>query len=177
MCTCCRYTITIVRVTAHHQQQSEVLTYSPHQGYVYTKSKVQTSSAHLCTWLTQETSSLIVFTLWWLHHEPVPWTTQPRFMLAGPGQDSHVGQTCCSPLWWAAVLCWLVTCCAMRSFRQIGIACQSKVPRSFASTRLVWTFTARVVLFLILYGINWYRGNSFGSTHWNPNLPPLLLLH
>ena len=62
-------------------------------------------------------------------------------------------------------------------FQAYWIACQSKVPRSFASTRLVGNFTARVVLFLILYGINWYKGNSFGSTHWNPNLPPLLLLH
>ena len=38
------------------------------------------------------------------------------FMLTGPGQGRRVGQACCcSPLWWAAVLCWLVTCGAMRN--------------------------------------------------------------
>jgi len=38
------------------------------------------------------------------------------FMLTEPVQGIRVGQACCCcPLWWAAVLCWLVTCGAMRN--------------------------------------------------------------
>ena len=64
------------------------------------------------------------------------------------------------------------------------IACQLKVPRSFAADAcLMGTFTARVVLFLILYGINWYRVIPLDPPteilicpHWSPSNDPSTLL-
>ena len=146
---------TIVTVTAHHQQQSEVLTYSPHiKDMLFQKAK--------CVPVVCGLQSGNVFSNSILHcrdcimnlyHKP----HTAAFHVSWTWTSWHLGQTCCSyrPLWWAAGL-WA---CQLWSHERIPspwaqadwIAGKSQVPWSFAAdTCLVGTFTARVVLFLIL---------------------------
>ena len=136
MCTCCRYTITTVRVTAHHQQQSEVLTYSPHQGYACTTSKVRACSAHLCGWHKGNFFSIhcgdCITNLYHERH------IQLRFMLAWFGQGWHVVQTCCCPLWWAAVLCWLTTCGAWEVSQSLDPGRLNSMPVKSAQVFWCW---------------------------------------
>ena len=110
----------------------------------------------ICVAYTQETSSLIVFTLWRLHHEPVPWTTQLRFMLLSSLVNSSFVLACQLQVPWEVSQ-------SLDPGRLKSMPV--KLPRSLLLILVLsepslqeWSCSS------LLNVYNWYRGNSFGST-------------
>ena len=173
--TCCKYTITIVRITAPAAEWSARLQSTLRicfDDVLLCKAKCE-PVVLICVADTGNFFYIVVTASGpsTLNH------TQLCFMLTRPWQGQHVGQTCCTPLWWATVLCWLATCGTMRSFPVLW-------PRASQKCRGILMLIHVLSQHLLQEWsrssffnswINWYKCNSFGSSlgsaHSTPNRP------